>query len=66
MGFTANDLAQIFHYPSIGHLFSSPVSADVDEFKSRLAATRDQLEQTIRRGGRDEHEEREAGQAKKA
>lgn len=52
--FTAEDLAKLFHYPSIGQLFSVSNTAAIDEFKSRLVSTRDQLEKIVRHASRDE------------
>lgn len=53
-GFTADDLARLFNYPSIGELFSDSDSAKLDSFRSRLASTRDQLEKVVRHGSREE------------
>jgi hypothetical protein len=52
--FSAEDLAKIFHYPSIGQLFSDPTSAASDDFKSRMVSTRDQLEKVVRHGSRED------------
>lgn len=52
--FSAEDLAKLFHYPSIGQLFSGSNSSAMDAFKSRLVSTRDQLEKIVRHGNRDE------------
>lgn len=56
-GFTAEDLAKIFHYPAIGQLFSDPMSTAFDEFQARIVSTRDQLEKTVRHGTRGEADE---------
>lgn len=53
-GFTAEDLAKIFHYPSIGHLFSDSNSTAIADFTSRITATRDELEKVVRHGNREE------------
>lgn len=52
--FSAEDLAKLFHYPSIGQLFSGSDSTAISEFKSRMVSTRDQLEKIIRHGSREE------------
>jgi hypothetical protein len=52
--FSAEDLAKIFHYPSIGQLFSDPTSAASDDFKSRMVSTRDELEKIVRHGSRED------------
>jgi hypothetical protein len=48
------DLAKIFNYPSIGQLFSESNTAPLDEFRSRLTSTRDELEKIVRHGNRAE------------
>lgn len=57
----AEDLAQIFNYPSIGQLFDESDPQRLDVFRSRLINTRENLERVIRHGSRDE-----AGKAEKA
>lgn len=52
--FSAEDLAKIFHYPSIGQLFSDPTPASIDGFTSRMVSTRDQLEKIVRHGSRED------------
>lgn len=52
--FSAEDLAKLFHYPSIGQLFSDSNSAAIDEFRSRLGSTRDNLEKIVRHGNRED------------
>lgn len=52
--FTAEDLAKIFHYPSVGQLFSDASSSALTDFQSRMTATRDQLEKIVRHGTREE------------
>lgn len=52
--FTEDDLAKIFHYPSIGQLFNDSTSASLDDFRLRMTTTRDQLEKIIRHGNREE------------
>lgn len=54
-------LAQLFNYPSIGQLFDDASLQKLDEFRSRLSGTRENLERIIRSGSRDE-----AGRAEKA
>ncbi len=50
----AEDLAQIFNYPSIGQLFDNSDSQRLADFRSRLSNTRENLERIIRYGSRDE------------
>ena len=50
--FTAEDLAKLFHYPSIGQLFGDSNTTAIDEFTSRMVSTRDQLEKIVRHGSR--------------
>ena len=52
--FTPEDLAKIFHYPSIGQLFSETAPETAGDFAARLTSTRDQLETVVRRGDRAE------------
>ncbi len=52
--FNAEDLAQIFNYPSIGQLFDDADSQNLEVFRSRLTNTRENLERVIRSGSRDE------------
>lgn len=52
--FSAEDLAKLFHYPSIGQLFSGSNYVAIDEFKSGLVSTRDQLEKIVRHGSRED------------
>lgn len=47
-------LAKIFDYPAIGELFSENSSFRLDEFRSKLSSTRDELERIVRYGSRDE------------
>lgn len=53
-GFSAEELAKIFHYPSIGQLFSESNSAALDDLKARIASTRDRLENIVRHGTRED------------
>lgn len=53
-GFSAEELTKIFNYPSIGQLFSDSNTASLDEFRSRLGSTKDQLEKIVRHGNRAE------------
>lgn len=50
------DLAAIFNYPAIGELFSEADSIRLDEFCSKLASTRDNLERIVRYASRPEAE----------
>jgi hypothetical protein len=52
--FSAEDLGKLFHYPSIGQLFSGSDSAAIGEFKARMISTRDQLEKIVRHGSRED------------
>jgi hypothetical protein len=52
--FNAEDLAQIFNYPSIGQLFDDSDPQRLEVFRSRLSNTRENLERVIRYGNRDE------------
>lgn len=52
--FNAEDLAQIFNYPSIGQLFNDSDSQRLETFRSRFSETRENLERIIRYGSRDE------------
>ena len=52
--FNAEDLAQIFNYPSIGQLFDDSDPQRLEVFRSRLTNTRENLERVIRYGSRDE------------
>lgn len=52
--FDAEDLAQIFNYPSIGQLFDDSDPQRLEVFRSRLSNTRENLERVIRYGNRDE------------
>ena len=52
--FNAEELAQIFNYPSIGQLFDDSDSKGIESFLSRLSQTRENLERIIRSGSRDE------------
>ncbi len=54
LDFTPDDLAKLFHYPSIGQLFSSSDSNAINEFQSGLISTRDQLEKVVRLGGKED------------
>lgn len=54
--FNPEDLAQIFNYPSIGQLFEDSDSQRLEDFRSRLSETRENLERVIRYGNRDEAE----------
>lgn len=53
-GFSAEDLAKIFNYPSIGQLFTESNASAFEDFRSRLISTRDNLEKVVRLGSRDE------------
>jgi hypothetical protein len=52
--FGTEDLVSIFHYPSIGHLFSDATSTALADFTSRMVAARDQLEKLVRHGSRQD------------
>lgn len=52
--FSAEELAKIFHYPSIGQLFSDANSAALDDFRSRITSTRNRLENIVRHGSRQD------------
>ena len=52
--FNAEDLTQIFNYPSIGQLFEDSDSQKLEVFRSQLKNTRENLERVIRSGSRDE------------
>lgn len=52
--FSAEDLAKLFHYPSIGQLFSSSNSSEIEAFRSRLISTQDHLEKVVRYGSRED------------
>ncbi len=55
-GFDEEDLAQIFNYPSIGELFEDSDSKKIEDFRSRLSRTSENLERVIRYGNREESE----------
>lgn len=57
----AEYFAQLFNYPSIGELFDDVSLQKLDDFRSRLSGTRENLERVVRYGSRDE-----AGKADKA
>lgn len=48
------DLAQLYNYPSIGKLFSTEDLTDLENLRTKLNATREQLDTIIRRGTVDE------------
>ena len=52
--FNADDLAQIFNYPSIGQLFDDSDSTGIENFLAKFSRTRENLERIIRSGSRDE------------
>jgi hypothetical protein len=58
---SAEYLAQLFNYPSIGQLFDDASLQRLDDFRARLSGTRENLERVVRYGSRDE-----AGKAEKA
>lgn len=52
--FSAEDLAKLFHYPSIGQLFGDSNPTAIGDFRSRMVSTRDQLEKIVRHGSRED------------
>lgn len=50
------EMAKLFNYPSIGELFSESDPRRLNDFFTRLSATREQLERVIRYGSRAEAE----------
>jgi hypothetical protein len=54
--FSAEDLAKLYDYPSIGQLFSEADTRRLDEFCLRLRATRENLERVVRYGDRQDAE----------
>lgn len=55
-GEVSDDLSGIFDYPAIGELFSTSDSRRLDEFKTKLSSTRQELDRIIRHGKNDEAE----------
>lgn len=51
---SAEDLAKLFNYPSVGELFSETDTRRLDDFCSKLTNTRENLERIVRYGNRDE------------
>lgn len=56
---SAEYLAQLFNYPSIGELFDDVSLQKLDDFRARLSNTRESLERVVRYGSRDEAEKSE-------
>lgn len=56
---SAEYLAQLFNYPSIGELFDDASLQKLDDFRARLSNTRESLERVVRYGSRDESEKSE-------
>lgn len=55
----AEYFAQLFNYPSIGELFDDVSLQKLDDFRSRLSNTRENLERVVRYGSRDESQKAE-------
>lgn len=56
---SAEYLAQLFNYPSIGELFDDASLQKLNDFRARLSNTRENLERVVRYGSRDEAEKAE-------
>lgn len=52
--FKQDDLINLFHYPTIGELFSDGNSQRLDELRQKLDNLREDLERIIRHGKPDE------------
>lgn len=48
------DLTQLYNYPSIGKLFATEDSIGLDSLRTKLNATREQLDTVVRRGTAEE------------
>ena len=51
-----NDLSSLLHYPSLGRLFDGADSQALEEMRSRLGRTSQDLERVIRQGSREDAE----------
>jgi hypothetical protein len=54
IGLTAEDVAALTNFPSIGRLFEKPELSDLNEMKARLNETFQNLERVVRRGSTDD------------
>ncbi len=59
LGLTEDDLSKLFNYPSIGELFDDGDLHLLNDFRSRLSGTGENLERLIRSGSRTEAESAE-------
>jgi hypothetical protein len=51
-----DDLASLYHYPSLGRLFEQPSSAPLAEMRARLNRTSQDLARVVRQGSREDAE----------
>jgi hypothetical protein len=51
-----DDLASVYHYPSLGRLFEQPQSAPLAEMRARLNRTSQDLARVVRQGSREDAE----------
>lgn len=49
-----DDLASLYHYPSLGRLFEQPGSAALAEMRARLNRTHQDLARVVRQGSRED------------
>jgi hypothetical protein len=49
-----DDLASLYHYPSLGRLFEQPRSAALSEMRARLDRTSQDLARVVRQGSRED------------
>ena len=54
--FTAEDLAALYNYPSIGQLFSTADLHLLDEFRAKITRLYEDLERIVRRGSKEDAE----------
>jgi hypothetical protein len=51
-----DDLASLYHYPSLGRLFEQPASAALADMRARLNRTSQDLARVVRQGSREDAE----------
>lgn len=64
VGFSPEEVAKLFNYPSIGQLFGENETGKLEDFFAGLNATNENLERVIRYGNKGEAEK--AGRASEA
>lgn len=50
------EMASLYHYPSLGRLFEQPQSEELRQMRARLERTSQDLERVVRQGSREDAE----------